>query len=123
MLSAALSLTILVVFWKTAWRANIVLKLGFSVFALWLFVWLSPQAYYTYYLFLFDGLEFKNVIKSPPTMTEMFSLLTFSDRANFSNHGKALLGWGLIMLSILGSRGHRRCKSQPREKVLNQRYI
>lgn len=108
LLSTFLTIIIFVGFWKLTKRCNIFFKLGLSVSILWLFVWLSPQIYYSYYLFLFDDLEFKNITKRPPTAADIVSLMTFSNRVDFSNHGKGLLGWGLIFLSLVRT-SRKRC--------------
>ncbi len=105
LLSALLTSAFVFGFWTLTRRRNVLFRLAAAVMTLWLFVWLSPQVYYTYYLVLFDSLEFKNVIKSPPTASDMISLMTFSDRANFSNHGKGILGWGLVIASVFRPTG------------------
>lgn len=103
LLSGLLAVALVWLFVKTTKQFNLILKLVFSIIFLWFFVWLSPQVYYAYYVFIFDTLEFKNVIKPPPTPKELLSLLSFSDRANFSNHSKGLLGWILIGISLKNS--------------------
>lgn len=108
MISFALALVIFLVFWALTRRRNVYLKIGLSIFVIWLFVWLSPQIYYTYYLFLFDDIPVQNVIKSPPSLSKMGALLTFTDRANFSNHAKGILFWILIAISLLGEKSERR---------------
>ena len=103
LLSSILAVALILTFLKITIQFKLVVKLAFSVILLWLFVWLSPQIYYFYYIFLFDTLEFQNVIKLPPKPKEIFSLLSFSDRANLSNHGKGILGWVMILLSLKNS--------------------
>ena len=83
-------------------RRALRLWLAFIIF--WAFLWLSPQAYYAYYMTLFDGLPLQNVIKSPPGLSTIVSLLTFTDAPNLSNHGKGVLGWVLL---AVGAFGHR----------------
>ncbi len=68
-----------------------------------LFVWLSPQIYYTCYIFLLD-VPWQIVIGAPPTPGELVRLLTFSDRANLSFHGQGLLGWLLMAIALLQPR-------------------
>lgn len=65
----------------------------------WVFVWLSPQVYYTLYGFLFDGLPRQWVVGTPPTLDELWGLITFSGRQTLSAHGKGLLFWALVLLS------------------------
>jgi len=103
LLSSILVVALILAFLEIAIQFKLVVKLAFSTMFLWLFVWLSPQVYYFYYTFLFDALEFQNVIKLPPTPKEIFSLLSFSDRANLSNHSKGVLGWVMILLSLKNS--------------------
>jgi hypothetical protein len=66
----------------------------------WVFVWLSPQVYYTLYGFLFEGLPRQWVVGIPPTLDELLGLITFSGRQTLSAHGKGLLFWALVLLSL-----------------------
>ncbi len=79
------------------WRVLIAL----AVF--WGFVWLSPQAYYMFYLMIFDGLPLQWVARLPG-FDLVARLLTFTDRATLSDHGKGVLGWVLIALALLRRR-------------------
>ncbi len=74
---------------------------AFAVF--FFFVWLSPQIYYTCYIFLL-GVPWQVVIGTPPSPTDLLRLLTFTDRANLSFHGQGLLGWLLIVTAMLQPR-------------------
>ena len=67
-----------------------------AVAVFWLFAWLSPQVYYTYYLFLIDGLEWKSVIGSPPGPLQFFELMTFRGIDSMAAHALGALGWVLI---------------------------
>lgn len=71
---------------------------------LWIFVWLSPQAFYLYYMALFDDLPLHNVVQSPPRPSEIMHLLSFTGKTDLSHHATGLLGWGLIVLAFLGER-------------------
>ena len=77
------------------------LRLVSAVLALWLFIWLSPQIYYLYYMLLFDGLVFKSVLSSPPSLAKLFEVLFLRSDSTLSNHGKTLLGWILIISSLV----------------------
>ncbi len=77
-------------------------RVWIAFMAFWAFLWLSPQIYYLYYITLFDGLPWQSVIKSPPSLTDMFKLLTFTDAPNLSNHGKGLLGWVMMVIGVWG---------------------
>ncbi len=66
-----------------------------------LFVWLSPQIYYMYYLLIFTGLPMQIVIHAPPTPWSLIKLLSFHEKASLSDHSKAVLGWVLIAVVII----------------------
>ena len=108
-LSTLLGAAILAVAWRLmagrAWPIRLLVACGLF----YAFIWLAPQVYYTLYIFLLDGLPWQNVIQSPPTPIDVFSLLTFSDRANLSFHAQALLGWTLVLMVWL----RRRVSSPP----------
>ncbi len=63
----------------------------------WLFLWLSPQAYYLYYQTLFDGLPWQIVIMRPPSISDLGDILLFQGRNSLAEHSKAALGWILIL--------------------------
>ena len=65
-----------------------------------LFVWLSPQVYYTYYRFIIDGLPAQIGVKSAPLPSEVIALLTFQSDASLSFHTQGILGWGMILLAL-----------------------
>lgn len=100
LISLALGLLMLCGVRRVIRRQALVLRLCLALVAFWAFLWLSPQVYYFYYMVLIDGLPWQSVIKAPPGLTDMASLLTFTDEANLSNHSKGLLGWGMIALSF-----------------------
>lgn len=60
----------------------------------WLFVWLSPQVYYFYYLLIIPGLPFQAVVGLPPPAGEtLVDLILFRGDATLSSHGKGALFW------------------------------
>ena len=69
-----------------------------------IFVWLSPQVYYTYYIYLLEGLPWQVVVQHPPGPGHLFNLLTFQDRANLSHHSQGVLGWILIVAACWHNR-------------------
>lgn len=89
---------------RTTRRRFLAIRLGGAVLVFWAFLWLSPQIYYLYYMILIDGLPLQNVIKSPPGVTEMASLLTFTDCATLSNRGKGVLGWAMMVCNFYRGR-------------------
>ena len=80
------------------------LRLLGSIFAFWLFVWLSPQVYYQYYWLIFPDLPQQLVIWSLPGPGETLSLVFFQGPHNLSAHGKGILAWCLIALQFFKSR-------------------
>lgn len=73
---------------------------GVGFFLWWLFVWLTPQAYYLLYMALVDGLGFALIIGWPPWPARLFELLTFQGRASSIDPGLGALGWAMILLSL-----------------------
>lgn len=70
----------------------------------WAFVWLSPQVYYTYYMFLFEDLPLQSVIKSPPGPKRIVRLLTFTERPTLAVHSAGIMGWAMIIGASLRGR-------------------
>ena len=79
---------------------GLALKIIIPLGLFYLFVWLAPQIYYTYYFLTFDNLGMQNVIKAPPNPIDIVKFLSFQDRATFSAHSKGLLGLTMIAISI-----------------------
>lgn len=67
-----------------------------AVALIWAFIWLSPQAYYLYYQWIFEGLPWQIVVKTPPSPLDLLRFLTFQAGDTLSAHGQGLLGWLLI---------------------------
>ena len=85
---------------RLAWPVRLLLAPVF----LWVFIWLSPQVFYLYYMTLFDHLPLHNVVQSPPWPSQIMRLSSFTGKAVLSHHATGLLGWGLIVLAFLGER-------------------
>ena len=66
-----------------------------------LFVWLSPQAYYLYYLCIFNDLPLQGVVKGGPSIAELGNLLTLEFGQTLSQQGQGLLGRTLVIQIIL----------------------
>lgn len=79
-----------------AWPLRLILALT----ALALFVWLSPQAYYTYYIAIFDSLPWQSVVKAPPDPAHLLRLLTGTAEHSLSRYGQGVLGWALIVNTL-----------------------
>ena len=101
LLSVCLSAAVLWLTWHLTTGRKILVRLGLGVLLFAGFVWLSPQAYYAYYLLLFDGLPLQNVIKPPPSPAQLIGLLTFNGPQTLSAHSLGLLGWALFAISVL----------------------
>ncbi|MBW4706927.1 hypothetical protein KX928_03905 [Roseobacter sp. YSTF-M11] len=80
---------------RAAWLRGIT-----AVALFWFFIWLSPQAYYFYYLLVFDGLPAQWVVRSPATPSHLLRLLTFTADASLSHHGQGFLGWGMLVAGL-----------------------
>lgn len=96
-----LSAALILLFWLSIKRVNIWIRPMLALVFLYVFIWLSPQVYYLYYLLIFDFLEFKNVIHPPFNPLTLLNLLTFTESGKLADHGKSVLGWILILLSFL----------------------
>lgn len=70
----------------------------------WIFVWVSPQIYYTYYRMIIPDLPLQWVIWPPNTPGEALRMLIFSYRANLSAHGQGVLGWAVIAAPFVRGR-------------------
>lgn len=103
-LSAVLAALTAAAFIKVGCRMSRPVRLLLAPVFLWLFVWLSPQVFYLYYMAVFDDLPLQNVVQAPPGPGEILRLLGFAGTARLSHHAQGLLGWGLIVLACLGER-------------------
>jgi len=79
------------------------LRLAIAVTLLWLFSWLSPQAYYLYYQTIFDDLPWQIVIMTPPSISDLADILFFQGKKSLSEHSKAALGWILILNALIAT--------------------
>ncbi len=75
-------------------------RLGLGAIAFWLFEWLSPQMFYTYYRLIVPGLPAQWVIGWPPGPGALAELLAFQGQASLSAHGRGALGWLLIAAAL-----------------------
>lgn len=99
-LSFVLATAIIAIFWKLTAHWKLILKVSTAIAFIWIFIWLSPQVYYLYYIQIIDGLPLQNVIQWPPTVIEVFQTITFSGKSNLSNHGKGLVFWAMIIIAL-----------------------
>lgn len=106
LVALSLGLAGLLVFasWRTAQRLGPAVGVAFACLLFFLFVWLSPQVYYFYYMTLFESLPWQTVIKLPPSPLKLLKLFAFQDEATLSAHGKGLLAWCLVLAAAFGER-------------------
>ena len=106
LVALSLGLAGLLVFasWRLAPRLGPAAGVAFAALLFFLFVWLSPQVYYFYYMTLFDGLPWQAVIKAPPSPVKLLKLLAFQEEATLSAHGKGLLAWCMLLTAAFGER-------------------
>ncbi len=64
---------------------------------LYVFIWLSPQAYYSYYLLIFNDLPLQIVINDELSLAEIGNLLLLEDQQTLSQQGQGLLGRALFL--------------------------
>jgi len=102
---ACLSLTLFLlflIFARSLRRTkSFVVRIIGALVLFWLFVWLSPQAYYLYYWLIFPDLPLQSVIKPPPNPLETLKLLVFQGRDNLSDHSKGVMSWAMIIAPFL----------------------
>ncbi|WP_390910941.1 hypothetical protein [Pseudosulfitobacter sp. SM2401] len=77
------------------------LRLLIALLSFWLFVWLSPQIYYLYYIMIIDGLPVQWVIRTAPSPVHIIQLLTFWTNDTLSAHSQGVLGWAMIAAAAI----------------------
>ncbi|MFK7746612.1 MAG: hypothetical protein AB8B47_16270 [Roseobacter sp.] len=77
-----------------------VVRLMLALVLLWVFIWVSPQIYYTYYRFLFVDLPVQSVIGMPPPLGQTLRVITFTGPATLSHHGQGLLGLIMVIAAL-----------------------
>jgi len=100
--SISIALFALMVFsaWILLRRQDLLVRILGALFLFWLFVWMSPQVYYQYYRFLFDGLPAQWVISPFDDPFQTFKLLFWQGPSNLSAHSQGILGWSLIAVQF-----------------------
>jgi len=82
----------------------VIVRIIIAIGLFYLFIWLSPQLYYAYYLLIFMDLPIQLVIKAPPGIGPLVKILTLQNSVTLSNHSLAFLGWALISLALMKQR-------------------
>lgn len=80
------------------------LQIAGALLLFWIFVWTSPQAYYTYYRMIIPDLPLQWVIWPPASPGEAVQMLAFSGPQNLSAHSQGVLGWALLGVQFLPRR-------------------
>jgi len=99
-LSATMAGVIIFTFVRFTKNFAIPVRLGLTVVTLWLFIWLSPQIYYLYYIQIISGLPMQNVIQWPPSLVEILQTIFFGHKSNLSNHAKGVLFWAMVFFAL-----------------------
>lgn len=107
LLSLGLTAVVLFAAWRFMGQRATAVRLALGVGLFYGFVWLSPQIYYGYYLMLFEGLPWQNVLKPPPGPLSLLVLIAFQGSATLSAHALGLLGWSLIAMALAKPHLHR----------------
>lgn len=81
-------------------RKPVLLRVPIWAFLFILFVWASPQGYYTYYRMIFDGLPAQSVLGALPPPGQIIALLTFQHQTSLSAHSVGVLGWVMLIVAL-----------------------
>ena len=103
-ISAALAVLILLLARALLRDRPLWLRILGALVLFWIFVWASPQVYYTYYRMIIPDLPLQWVIWPPASPVEALRMLVFSGPQNLSAHSQGLLGWALIAAPFLKRR-------------------
>ncbi len=106
-ITAVLSVALLWLTYRLTRRRSPLIRVAIAAVLFALFIWLSPQIYYTYYLQIFDGLPVQWVIKWPDP-GRLIRLITFQSQVSLSDHGKGALFWAMALLGLAAPRLTRR---------------
>ena len=98
MISIALAVATLAVGWVIKRGHSILVRILLAIVLYVLFIALSPQVYYLYYINIFDNLPLQWVARWPGR--EPLDFFLFQGPDNMSAHSQGLLGWVLIGLAI-----------------------
>lgn len=99
-LTGLLALAMILLVWRMRSYLPAFARPLMAIGLFWLFLWLSPQIYYTYYQMIIPGLPVQSVIKMPPSPAEMIQLMTFQGRATLAQHGQGLMAIQMIITSL-----------------------
>lgn len=104
MLSSVLALLTIGTCWKLSTNRPLWARLLIGLFLFVVFIWLAPQIYYTYYIFILDDLPWQIVGGWSASPFELLKILTFQERTNLSFHAQGFLGWLLVAVAAFRNR-------------------
>ena len=104
-LSGILALAMCFVTWHLTRTRSPLARLFIAILLFGVFEWLSPQIYYTYYRAIIPDLPLQWVIATWPDPSATLRLLTFSEEASLSAHGRGLLGWAMLLIALIAPPG------------------
>lgn len=97
------------IYWKISIRFELPIKLLLALVFTWMFIWISPQAYYFYYIQIISDLPLQNVIQTSPSFSEVSNTIAFSGQSNLSNHGKGIVFWAMMLIALKDNiHGHKK---------------
>ena len=100
-ISTVLFIFMIFVTYKLLHRRTLWVRIIGALVLFWLFVWMSPQIYYTYYRTIIPDLPLQWVIWPPDSPLVAIRYLFFTGPQNLSAHSQGLLGWLLIAVTFL----------------------
>lgn len=77
-----------------------IVRLMLSLVLLWLFIWLSPQIFFTYVQLFFSGQEPQWVIGVPPPLGLTLRVISFTGPADLIHHGQGALGILMVFAAL-----------------------
>ncbi len=100
LLSTGLAGGVLLVAWQLMVPHGRLIRMAIAVSLFYLFVWLSPQAYYTYYLMVLDGLAWQIVVKPARSPQAVVEIVTFQGPSTLAAPSKGLLALTLMLIAL-----------------------
>jgi hypothetical protein len=100
-ISAMLAILFLFASYRLLRNKPILIRLSGALILFWVFVWVSPQIYYTYYRMIIPDLPLQWVIWPPASPVDALRMMVFSGPQNLSAHSQGILGWVLLVVPFL----------------------
>ena len=100
-ISAMLAILFLFASYRLLRNKPILIRLSGALMLFWVFVWVSPQIYYTYYRMIIPDLPLQWVIWPPASPVDALRMMVFSGPQNLSAHSQGILGWVLLVVPFL----------------------